>query len=527
MELSMIFTNFVLVMKQEVTDIEMVIQPLLTRRRMLILREAGVSEDLLDADVYRELRDTKKEYRRLQKEKECQAELLEQRKKEIDELNKEIAILRQQNADLNKKLGKLDRPRKTSNNSSVPPSKNPIGIKHTNSLRKPSCRPNGGQPGHKGVTAQMSEHPDRTVQCAPGVCPCCGKQVDKATLKVGERRQVIDLPKPVFPTVTEYDSMEGVCACGCHLKGEFPKEATAPVAYGPNIHATVAYLSTLQNLPFKRLKEAMRTLFNVNMSEGTISNILGRMRRYAAKGYEAIRRDILNTKVVGADETGVRINGELFWMWVFQTAVASYFFVDKGRAHEIIEKHFPEGFLEQILVTDRLSAYFVIETENHQICLAHLLRNLVYLTLLCPECSWPVEMIELIGEAMKKWKSEGFSRHLHDEFKPKLDKLLDEETEIKADPPEKQEAIVSFRKNLAKKKDYILTFLKTEGVPPDNNASERAVRPVKTKLKVSGQFKTEAGAETYANLHSIVQTARKNGQDPFFALQTVAQLMGE
>lgn len=269
----------------------------------------------------------------------------------------------------------------------------------------------------------------------------------------------------------------------------------------------------------------MRTLFNVNMSEGTISNILSRMRRYAAKGHEAIRRDILNTKVVGADESGVKINGELYWMWVFQTAVASYFFVDKGRASEIIKTHFPEGFMEQILVTDRLSAYFVIETENHQICLAHLLRNLIYLTLLSPECSWPVEMIELIGEAMKRWKSEGFSQHLHDEFKPRLDELM--EQEIKANPPEKQEAIATFRDNLNKKKDFILTFLNTEGVPPDNNASERAIRPVKTKLKVSGQFKTMDGAEAYANLHSIVQTARKNGQDPFFALQTVAKLMGE
>lgn len=514
-------------MKQQITDIEMVIQPLLTRRRMLILREAGVSEDLLYADVYRLLRDTRKEYHRLKKEHDKnEAIIAEQRKKE-KELNAEIARLQKELAEANKKLGRLDRPQKTSNNSSVPPSKNPIGIKHTNSLRKPSTRPNGGQPGHKGVTAQMSDYPDHTVQCAPNVCPCCGKQVDKAALRVGERRQVIDLPKPVFPMITEYDSMEGTCTCGCHLKGEFPKEATAPVAYGPNIHATVAYLNTLQNLPFKRLKEAMSTLFNVNMSEGTIANILNRMRKYSAKGYEAIRRDITNTKVVGADETGVKINGELFWMWVFQTAVASYFFVDKGRAHEIIEKHFPEGFLEQILVTDRLSAYFVIETEGHQVCLAHLLRNLIYLTLLSPECSWPVDMIELLGEAMKRWKSEGFSKHLHDEFKPKLDKLLDDETEIKAEPPEKQEAIVAFRKNLAKKKEYILTFLRTEGVPPDNNASERAVRPVKTKLKVSGQFKTEAGAETYANLHSIVQTARKNGQDPFFALQTVAQLMGE
>lgn len=512
-------------MSKQITDLEKVIQPLLTRRRMLILREAGVSEELLDADLYRNLRDAKKEMRRLDKEKskkEAENEIL---REQNEKLEKENAKLLKEIAALNKKLGKLDRPVKTSNNSSVPPSKNPIGIKHTNSLRQASDRPNGGQPGHKGVTAVQTATPDHVHECRPDYCPCCGKAVDPSTLKPGEKRQVIDLPKPVFPIVTEHVSMEGTCSCGCRLKGDFPKEATAPVAYGPNIHATVAYLSTLQNLPFKRLKEALATLFNVKMSEGTISNILGRMRRYAAKGHEAIRREITASKVVGADETGVRINGELQWMWVFQTALASYFFIDKGRASEIIKTHFPEGFVNQILVTDRLSAYFAIETENHQICLAHLLRNLVFLTMLCPECSWPVDMIELIGDAMKRWKKEGFSQHLHEEFAPRLDNLM--EQEIKAAAPEKQEAIETFRKNLAKKKDYILTFLKTEGVPPDNNASERAVRPVKTKLKVSGQFKTPEGAEAYCNLHSIVQTARKNGQDPFAALQTVAQLMGE
>ena len=61
-------------------------------------------------------------------------------------------------------------------------------------------------------------------------------------------------------------------------------------------------------------------------------------------------------------------------------------------------------------------------------------------------------------------------------------------------------------------------------VPPDNNASERSLRPVKTKLKVSGQFKSTEGAHQYATLQSIVQTARKCGQDPLVALLTLAEL---
>ena len=90
-------------MKQLVTDIEMVIQPLLTRRRMLILREAGVSEDLLDADVYRELRDAKKEYRRLKKESDKQQAVISEKERKIEEQNKEIQRLQKEIAALNKK----------------------------------------------------------------------------------------------------------------------------------------------------------------------------------------------------------------------------------------------------------------------------------------------------------------------------------------------------------------------------------------------------------------------------------------
>lgn len=78
----------------------------------------------------------------------------------------------------------------------------------------------------------------------------------------------------------------------------------------------------------------------------------------------------------------------------------------------------------------------------------------VYLTLLRPECSWFVEIIEVIGDSMKRWMTDGFSQHLHDEFKPKLEKLLEEETMIEADIPEKKEEIENFQKSLAKKKSF-------------------------------------------------------------------------
>ncbi len=88
---------------------------------------------------------------------------------------------------------------------------------------------------------------------------------------------------------------------------------------------------------------------------------------------------------------------------------------------------------------------------------------------------------------------------------------------------DKQKTLKNFILNLQPKKEFLLTFLTHPSVPTDNNASRRAVRPVKTKMKVSGQFKNSDGAASYASLHSFVQPARKNNRNPFAALAALAK----
>ena len=83
---------------------------------------------------------------------------------------------------------------------------------------------------------------------------------------------------------------------------------------------------------------------------------------------------------------------------------------------------------------------------------------------------------------------------------------------------------VGMKNNLSGKKDYIFTFLDNPDVPYENNASERAVRPAKTKMKVAGLFRTFAGAEAYSVIHSVIDTAKKQMVSPFNELQLIAQL---
>lgn len=108
-----------------------------------------------------------------------------------------------------------------------------------------------------------------------------------------------------------------------------------------------------------------------------------------------------------------------------------------------------------------------------------------------------------------------------DRIRGQLDELMDNLPIV--DDETQQKTLSDFLLNLMPKKEFMLTFLTNPAVPADNNASERSVRPVKTKMKVSGQFKNEEGAVSYTSLHSIIQTARKNNCDPFAALAELAR----
>ena len=441
--------------------------------------------------------------------------------KRIKELEAQVAKLKS-----TPQGGSTSNVRLTSNNSSTPPSKNPIGVKQTRSLREKSNNPVGGQTGHDGSTREWHSSPDSVERCqAPTLCPNCGADITGIESQEGERRQMVDIPAIVVPLIKEYVQMQRKCTCGKCVKGEFPKEVSGRVCFSPRIDATVSYLSAQQTIPFARLTHMMRSLFGVTMSGGTISNILKRMRKRAQHSYEQIRKVVEQSAVVGADESGVNINGKNHWMWTFQTEMANYLAVDKSRAGRVVTEHFPDGFAHSTLVSDRLALYFKVESADHQICLAHLLRNTLYIQEVLAGNSWAGKMLELLREAIHYRKSRGCDQGASRDFRARLDELLD--GDYKQRSKSKQELFEKFRRGIGKHRDHIFTFLMNESVPYDNNASERSVRPVKTKLKVSGQFKSSEGAQQYATLQSIIQTAHKNGRDPLCALIALAEVGAE
>ena len=412
-------------------------------------------------------------------------------------------------------------PKKDSHNSSIPPSKEDIASsekrKRTRSLRQQSGKKTGGQPEHEGCTLGRKEKIAETIDIPLNVCPNCASDLSAVPIARKFSRQVIDI-EIQQPKVILYSILEKTCPfCGKVVRSKFPKNVKGTVSYGPTLQALVVYLAEEHAVSYERIQSFLRDLFLINLSQGTIDNIIKRMTGQARELYEKIKEKIEGSSVVGADETGIDIKGVMHWLWVWQTETASYFATHKKRGFAAIEEMFPDGLPNATLVTDRHGAYFQMKVKNRQICLVHLLRNFVFLIEKMPKAQWSKDMRQLIVDAIKQYHERPWEEIDREGLKKRLDELL--ETPLGTDDKD----FVRMRNALASKKDFIFSFLDSPDIPFDNNASERAIRPTKTKLKVAGLFRSKAGAESYAIIHSVLDTAKKQGVSLFNELQAIAQ----
>jgi transposase len=443
--------------------------------------------------------------------------------KQLESAQEEIVVLKKENGVLKDRLAVYETP-KDSHNSSIPPSKDSLAAQAekskklliTRSLREKSGKSNGGQTGHKGTTLEMANEPDSIIEHKPYFCARCGNDLSAIQGSVVELRQVFDVPMPILPIVTEHQLIGKQCSCGHCCQTDFPKEVRSRVSYGTNIRALVTYLSCIQCIPYKRLTEVLRDCFGITLSQGTIDNMLKDVSDKSLGAYNEIRNRIEQSNVVGADETGENINGELHWMWAWQTDKLTYIHSNKSRGKLAIDSQFKNGLSRSILVTDRHKSYFNMNVADHQICLAHILRELTFLTELDTKQTWSSELAKLIKEAIHKRKTESWENIDRNSILNKFQNLLTTCTD------NLHQKIIALIKSLTKYKEYVFKFLFDPDVPYENNASERAVRNLKVKQKVSGMFKSQQGANAYCQIHSIAQTAKKNNQNPFLAILAVA-----
>lgn len=434
---------------------------------------------------------------------------------EICSLNRNIDKLLKENRELRMRLEKYENPPKNSNNSSIPPSKESqaaAAVRRTKSQRQQSGKPVGGQPGHEGSTRKMVEMPDEIENVSAQYCQECGRDLSGIEGELDYITQEIDLP-PIMPVYRERRFYKKVCSCGCCNRGYEPRRKGGnAITFGKNIRAVATYLSVVQCMPYERLQSLFSALFNVSISQGTLANIVREMLDKSKPAISLLERMIKESSVVGFDESGCYVKGKLNWSWIAQTTYLTLVFRGAGRGAKVLEERFGDSLKNMVAVTDRHSAYFAIDFLDNQICLAHLLRNLEYLNDIDKEQTWAKDVQRLLREAIhlrnEKPTSiipkEGWLTRLDDLLKKNLDNLRKEFNELK--------------RGIIKCREYIFNFLESPAIPSDNNGSERGIRKLKIKQKISGCFRSETGADAFHALHSIADTAWKNNRSPFEAI---------
>lgn len=423
-----------------------------------------------------------------------------------------------------------ERQAKDSHNSSLPPSSDRFTRK-TKSLRKKSEKKSGGQEGHPGTSLHWSSIPDEIIEKHVAQCEACHHDLHEVAVCHVERRQVHDVPPP-RRIVQEYRAEQKQCPVCQHITAaEFPKEVAAPMQYGPTIGAVAVYLVQQQLLPLARAAEVMADLLGVQMSEGTICALIQRCATNVAGVELQIKDALVKAEVLHQDETGLYVLGKRYWMHTTSTETLTHYHVDKSRGQKALEAIGILPKFQGISIHDRWSSYFLYGCE-HALCLVHLLRDLVFLAEE-HHALWAAELKDLLLEmktATEQARVEG-KRWLHPlevaDWEAAFLHLLDQGelvTPRATAPPGKkgrckQSAARNLLDSLHKHQKAIFCFLEDLRVDFDNNLAERDLRMIKVQQKISGCFRSLAGAQAFSRIRGYLSTLRKQGLPLLSALQ--------
>lgn len=396
--------------------------------------------------------------------------------------------------------------RKDSHNSSLPPSSD-LFTKNK-SLRPVSTRPNGGQVGHKGSTLEMSKTPDKIIELKSDFCSVCGQSLASELFFLKAKRQVIEIP-PIIPICEEYRQYACQCpTCQHQQLANFPLGVNAPIQYGSTVETLVGYFSIYQYIPFKRLQSLFSQLFSLPLSQGSIGNILERSAEKCEGVYQEIKAQILQSSVVGSDETGAKVNGTKWWIWVWQNLQNTFIIASDNRGSKTVDSVFENGLPNSAIVSDRWAAQLKTHSKNSQICLAHLLRDLIYLVE-TEQLDFANQFKAFIISVFDNRKimiesNKAFTQNSDEALL--LEQTLNQLLLISIDK-EKYPKSATFQVSILKNRNSILPCLYNLEIPPDNNGSERAIRNIKVKQKVSGQFKS--GQNAFCVIRSVIDTLLK------------------
>jgi transposase len=342
-----------------------------------------------------------------------------------------------------------------------------------------------------------------------------------------ERRQVFDLP-PMTVRVTEHQLIARRCGCGATTCGTGPDGVAAPVQYGPRVTAIIVYLYVGQFLSKKRTAQALAELFGTPVSEGTVAT----MTRRAADGLGGflarLTDRLAEAEVAGFDETGLRVAGKLHWVHCARTDKYTLITCHPKRGRKGIDDAGVLGRFHGLAVHDAWAPYDTYPGVEHQLCCAHALRELQAVAEAAPPDSdwcWATQAADALV-AMQRLAAEAggidsdaLAAQVH--LYRSAAQLAITRTAARSDAVMKKHNALARR--LIDREDDYLRFTTDPRIPADNNGSERDIRMIKLRQKVSGCLRSLTGAKQFCAIRSYLSTAAKHGRHFFDALVMLAE----
>jgi transposase len=415
---------------------------------------------------------------------------------QIEELTRRIAELE----------AKLGGPPKTPDNSSLPPSQ---GRKPNRAERRAAQK----RKGRPGVFRALAPDPNHIVASVAERCPHCEHTLTAADQVGFHAYDHIELP-PIRPVITRIHRHRGVCP-SCRRGFSAPPPAGMPPGspFGSDLVALILHLHVTQAISFERLVRLLDEVFGIRVSEGAIANMLARTGIALTAAAETTAAAVRRSPVVASDETLARVAGKNWWQWVLLSSTAVHHLIADSRGAAVLT-----GFLgdakPDVWVADRYAAQAGHGNER-QLCLAHLLRDAQYAidagdTGFAPGFHKLLQRAVAIGQRRTELKDTTLAQYRAD-----LDRRLDRLLAVNPTA----EAGRKLARGIRKCRGDLFVFVTRRDVPATNNDCERALRPSVIFRKVTGGFRSQWGARTYADAASVIATGRLHRRSAFHALR--------
>jgi transposase len=427
-------------------------------------------------------------------------------------MDEQIARLEKRVEAQERRIVELERKsRRSSQNSSQPPSRDPPGTPARRG-QDVSGRKQGAQPGHEGKGRPLlpAWAVDEFVDHWPGECGCGHVFADAELVAEGDpaRHQVEELP-PIHVVVTEHRCQRARCPdCGARPRGVLPA-GVGQSAFGPRFHAAIAVLSVRNRISRRDVVELCEQLFGSRISSGTIDAILARVGDALEDPCEDLLDRVRSATALNMDETGWRTAGQRRALWGAFSGRHAVLRIAPDRHEDHAKALLADT--RAIVTSDRWWAYAHLPIHRRQICWAHLQRDFrahaegiaaekdfgEAALIVCQELFWAWEIYQHTGDRAGLKRR---IRALRRELKPIL--------RTYSGKAPRYRYTRGLARNLLKIWPALWTFADHASVEPTNNHAERALRGAVIYRKLSLGSQSDGGERRIERLLSAHTTCR-------------------